>query len=166
MADIKVAYGTASDATITLASLASDTNLLAGRQSAAVDNTGTLALDYLVSGKVTTGTSPTASRSIEVWAVGSWDGTNWPDTISTADAARTLTSSDIKAASCRLLGAMATDSTTGRSYFFGPVSVASVFGGVVPPRVVVFVVHNTGVALNATAGNHQIRVQPVFETVV
>ena len=30
MADIKVAYGTASDLTITLASLASDTNLLTG----------------------------------------------------------------------------------------------------------------------------------------
>ena len=38
MADLKLAYGTASDVTITLASLASDTNLLTGRESTAVDN--------------------------------------------------------------------------------------------------------------------------------
>jgi len=29
----------------------------------------------------------------------------------------------------------------------------------------VFVVHSTAVALNATAGNHQIRLQPVYQTV-
>ena len=165
MADIKLAYGTASDATITLASLASDTNLLAGRESSAIDNSSTLALDYLVSGKVTAGTSPTASRSIEVWAVGSWDGTTWPDVFDGTDSDETITSADIKASTCRLLAAMATSNTSDRGYFFGPVSVAAAFGGVVPKKFVIFVVHNTGVALNATAGNHQIRIQPVYETV-
>lgn len=165
MADIKQAYGTASDATITLASLASDTNLLAGRESAAIDNTTTLALDYLVSGKVTTGTSPTASRSIEVWAVGSWDGTNWPDVFDGTESAETITSADIKASICRLLSVMATSATSNVTYHFGPVSIAAAFGGVVPPKFVVFVVHNTGVNLNSTAGNHQIRIQPVYETV-
>ena len=165
MADIKQFYGTASDATITLASLASDTNLLAGRESTAIDNTTTLALDYLVSGKITAGTSPTASRSIEVWAVGSWDGTNWPDVFDGTESAETITSADIKASICRLLAAMATSSTSNVTYHFGPVSVAAAFGGVVPPKFVIFVVHNTGVGLNATAANHQIRLQPVYETV-
>lgn len=165
MADIKLAYGTASDATITLASLASDTNLLAGRESDAIVNTSTLATDYLISGKVTAGTSPTASRSIEVWAVGSWDGTNWPDVFDGTESAETITSADIKSSICRLLGTMATANTSDRTYHFGPVSVAAAFGGVVPPKFVVFIVHNTGVALNATAGNHQIRIQPVYETV-
>lgn len=166
MADIKVAYGTASDATITLASLASDTNLLAGRESAEIVNTSTLALDYLISGKITAGTSPTASRSIEVWAVGSWDGTNWPDVFDGTESAETVTSADIKASVCRLIAAMATANNSDRTYHFGPVSVAAAFGGVVPPKFVVFVVHNTGVNLNSTAGNHQIRLQPVYETVV
>jgi hypothetical protein len=165
MADIKVAYGTASDLTITLASLASDTNLLTGRESATIDNTSTLALDYLVSGKITAGTSPTASRSIEVWAVGSWDGTNWPDVFDGTDSAETITSADIKASICRLVAAMATANTSDRTYHFGPVSLAAAFGGVVPPKIVLFVTHSTGVALNATAGNHQIRLQPVYETV-
>jgi hypothetical protein len=165
MADIKVAYGTASDLTITLASLASDTNLLTGRESATIDNTSTLALDVLVSGKVTAGTSPTASRSIEVWAVGSWDGTNWPDVFDGTESAETITSADIKASICRLVAAMATANTSDRVYHFGPVSIAAAFGGVVPPKIVLFVTHSTGVALNATAGNHQIRLQPVYETV-
>lgn len=165
MADIKLAYGTAADATITLASLASDTNLLAGQESNSVDNTSTLVLDYLISGKITAGTSPTAVRSIEVWAVGSWDGTNWPDVFDGTGSAETITSADIKASVCRLIAVMATASTTDRTYHFGPVSLAAAFGGVVPPKFVLFVVHNTGVALNSTAGNHQIRLQPVYETV-
>lgn len=165
MADIKLAYGAASDATITLASLGSDTNLLAGRESAEIVNTSTLALDYLVSGKITAGTSPTASRSIEVWAVGSWDGTTWPDVFDGTDSAETITSADIKASVCRLLAAMATANTSDRTYHFGPVSVAAAFGGVVPPKFVVFVTHSTGVNLNSTGSNHQIRLQPVYETV-
>lgn len=166
MADIKLAYGTAADVTITLASLASDTNLLAGRESAEIVNTSTLALDYLVSGRIRAGTSPTASRSIEVWAVGSWDGTNWPDVFDGTESAETVTSADIKASICRLVAAMATANTSDRDYPFGPVSIASIFGGVVPPKFVLFVTHSTGVNLNSTAGNHLIRVQPVFETVV
>ena len=39
MADQKIAYGSSAALTITLASLASDTNLLAGRESTAIDNT-------------------------------------------------------------------------------------------------------------------------------
>ena len=165
MADIKNSYPAASDVTITLASLATDTNLLVGRQSTAIDNSSNLYTDYLVSGKVSTGTSPTTARSIEVWAVGSWDGTNWPDAFGASDAGRTFTSADIKASVVRLLGVMATDNTSNRAYHFGPTSVAGAFGGTLPPAFAVFVVHSTAVALNATAGNHQIRLQPVYQTV-
>lgn len=165
MADLKLAYGTASDLTITLASLATDANLLTGRESATIDNTSALVLEYLVSGKITTGTSPTASKSIEVWAVGSWDGTNWPDVFDGTESAETITSSDIKASVCKFVAAMATSSTSNVTYHFGPVSLAAAFGGVLPPKIVLFVTHSTAVALNATAGNHQIRLQPVYQTV-
>jgi hypothetical protein len=165
MADLKLSYPAASDLTITLASLASDTNLLTGRESATIDNTANLYLDILVSGKITAGTSPTAARSIEVWAVGSWDGTNWPDVFDGTESAETITSADIKASVCRFVAAMATANTSDRAYHFGPVSLASAFGGTLPPKVVLFVTHSTGVALNSTAGNHQIRLQPVFQTI-
>ena len=165
MADLKLSYPAASDLTITLASLASDTNLLTGRESATIDNSTNLYLDILISGKITAGTSPTASRSIEVWAVGSWDGTNWPDVFDGTESAETITSADIKASVCRFVAAMATANTSDRTYHFGPVSLASAFGGTLPPKVVLFVTHSTGVALNSTAGNHQIRLQPVFQTI-
>ena len=165
MADLKLSYPAASDLTITLASLGSDTNLLTGRESATIDNSTNLYLDYLISGKITAGTSPTAARSIEVWAVGSWDGTNWPDVFDGTDSAETITSADIKASVCRFVAAMATANTSDRTYHFGPVSLAAAFGGTLPPKFVLFVTHSTGVNLNSTADNHKIRIQPVFQTV-
>jgi hypothetical protein len=165
MADLKLAYPAASDLTITLASLASDTSLLTGRESATIDNSANLYLDYLISGKITTGTSPTASRSIEVWAVGSWDGTNWPDVMDGSESSETITSADIKASICRYIAAMATSATSNVTYHFGPVSLAAAFGGVLPPKIVLFCTHSTAVALNATSGNHQIRLQPVYQTI-
>jgi hypothetical protein len=164
MADLKLAYGTASDVTITLASMASDTNLLTGRESAAVDNTSALVLDYLISGKITTGTTPVTARSIEVWAVGSWDGTNWPDVFDGTESSEATTAEN-KASVCRFIAAMATTATNDRAYHFGPVSLSSAFGGTLPPKFVFFVTHSTGVNLNSTAGNQQIRLQPVFQTV-
>lgn len=165
MADIKANYPAASDATITLASLASDTNLLQGRESSEVVNTSNLYLDYLISGKITTGTTPTASRVIEIWAVGSWDGTNWPDVFDGTDSAETITSADIKNSVCRLVASMVVSATSNVTYPFGPVSLASLFGGVVPPKFSFFVTHSTVAALNATASNQQIRIQPYYETV-
>jgi hypothetical protein len=165
MADLKLSYPAASDLTITLASLGSDTNLLTGRESATIDNSSNLYLDYLISGKITAGTSPTAARSIEVWAVGSWDGTNWPDVFDGTESAETITSADIKASVCRFVAAMATANTSDRTYHFGPVSLAAAFGGTLPPKFVLFVTHSTGVNLNSTADNHKIRLQPVFQTI-
>jgi hypothetical protein len=165
MPDIKIAYGSAFDLTITLASLASDTNLLDGRESAAIDNTTDKMLDYLISGKITTGTSPTTARSIQIWAVASFDGTSWPDVFDGTDSAELISLANIKNSSvCRLVDELSTTSTSNEDYYFAGVSIARLFGSV-PPKFVLFVTHNTGVALNATAGNHVIRVQPVYRTV-
>ena len=165
MATAKVNYASASDISITLASLASDTNLLAGQESSAVDNTVNGYRDYWVSGKITTGTSPTASRQIEVWAIGSPDGTLWPDVFDGTNSAETISLASVKASVCRFVANMATTSTSDEDYYFGPVLLSSVFGGDIPPKFVLFVVHNTGVNLNATSGNHYIRLQPVYDTV-
>ena len=165
MPDIKIAYGSAFDLTITLASLASDTNLLDGRESAAIDNTTDKMLDYLISGKITTGTSPTTARSIQIWAVASFDGTSWPDVFDGTDSAELISLANVKNSSvCRLVDELSTTSTSNEDYYFAGVSIARLFGSV-PPKFVLFVTHNTGVALNATAGNHVIRVQPVYRTV-
>lgn len=154
-ADIKVAYAGTSTFTLTLASLASDTNLVAGRESTAISNASNKYLDGFVGGKVTTGTSPTASRRIEIWAAGSVNDTPlYPDTCAGTDANVTLTSSDIKYGGLALLGVLGTDSTSNRTYWMHPTSLLQAFSGVMPTAFSLFVVQNTAVALHATGSNH------------
>jgi len=162
--DTKMAYAASSDLTITLASLASDTNLLAGQESTAVDNTTNLYIDYLLSGKVTTGTSPTTARVIEVWVIGIMDDATWPDVFDGTDSAETITNAGIKNSICRLAASIDTVATSDLAYPFGPVSVASLFGGRLPKQFVVFVTHSTAVNLNSTGGNQKISITPVYYT--
>lgn len=165
MADIKIKYPATSSVALTLgvASLASDTNLLAGRAATAVDNTTNVDSDHLVSGIVTTGTSPTGG-GIEVWAYASYKtatGTpTYPDSITGTDAAKTVTSTNVKTSALKLVAYIAVDTTSNRAYPFAPVSIASLFGSM-PKFWGLFVVHNTGVALNATAGNHDFQYERI-----
>ena len=163
MADIRLAYDTSFNATITLASLAYDGNLLQGRESAAITNSSGY-LDYLISGKITNGTSPGAG-AIEVWAVGSVDGTTWPDVFDGTDSAEIVSSTSVKNEVCKLVSSIANYNISNYAQYFGPVSLASIFGGTLPKAFVIFVINGSGVALNATASNHQIRLTPVYETV-
>lgn len=165
-ADIKTKYPSTSSVALTLGlgSLASDTNLLAGRESSAVDNTTNLDLDHMVSGTIMTGTSPTVSTTIEVWAYAPYrtaSGTpTYPDVLDGTDSAETLTSANVKSSMLRLVAAITVDATSNRAYYFAPVSIAALFGGM-PKFWGLFVTHNTAVALNATAGNHVIEYERI-----
>lgn len=160
MADIKVKYPSSSttDLTITLASLADDnTNAIAGRASTAVDNTSNVDLDHLLTGKITTGTSPTASRTIEVWVYAprslSTGTPTYPDSITGTDAAKTFTSRNVLINACKLAATVVIDATSDRTYDIAPVSVASLFGGYLPQFWGVWVLNRSGAALNATGSN-------------
>lgn len=166
MASIKLAYRASVAVTITLAALPTDANLLAGQEGTAVDNSSDLDLDKLLAGKITTGTSPTDAKEIRVYVAGIIDDTpTWPDVLDGTDSAETITSSGIRDAALRLAAMIATNNTSDRTYWFGPISVAALFGGTLPAKFVVFVVHNTGVNLNSTGSNHAIKVTGVYETV-
>ena len=164
MADIKVKYPSTSsvDLTITLASLASGASgvFTAGQESTAEDNTTNLDLDHLLSGKITTGTTPTVSRSINVYAyanISSATGTpTYPDVLDGTDSAETFTSANVQNSAVRFAANIIVDATSNRAYYFGPVSIASLFGGSLPKFWGVFVAHDTAVALNATGGNHKL----------
>ena len=135
MATVNIAYGSSAAITNAIASLASDTNLLAGYESAILDNTSNKYTDYLVGGQVTTGTSPTAAKTIEVWAVGALDDTpTWPDVFDGTTSAETVTSRDILFGFAKLVASLTTDATSNRVYYFGPVSLAALFGGSVPKK--------------------------------
>jgi hypothetical protein len=166
MADAKIAYGSSAAITITLASLATSSSLAGGRESTAVDNTSNKYLDYLVGGKITTGTSPTDAKSILVYVYASVDDTpTYPDVLDGTDSDETLTSAGIRNAGLRLAAAVTTDATSNRTYWIAPFSVAALFGGAMPKFFGIFVTHDTAVNLNSTGSNHAFSYTPVFETV-
>lgn len=163
MADIKTKYPASSAnstaLTISLASLASDSNRLAGRESTVVDNTTNLDLDHLVSGKIRTGTSPTVSKVIEVYAYSvSKIATGTPtyvDAFTGSDANKSVTSANVRASALRLVWSTQVDATSDRDYYIPPTSIASLFGEL-PAYWGLWVVHDTAVNLNSTAGNHEL----------
>lgn len=151
-------YGAANTLTITLASLPTDSTLIAGRQSTVVDNTSDIAVDAMVGGKITTGNAPTANKQIEVWSFGSYDGTSYSGGAGSVDANFSPTGAKTL---MQLLTIIPTDATTSHAYTFGPFSIARAFGGTMPNKWGVYVVHNTGVNLNATGGNFEVKYTPV-----
>lgn len=166
MASIKIEYASSAALTITLASLASSSTLVAGRESTAVDNTTNKYLDYLLAGKIRAGTSPTDAREIRVYVYGSQNDTPlYPDTIDGTDSDETITSAGVRDAGLKLAAVIATNNTSDRDYFFGPISVAALFGGTLPKFWGVWITHSTGVNLNSTGGNHIISQTGVYETV-
>lgn len=169
MAEVKAKY--AASATITCGvhstPLASSSTFVAGRESTVIDNTTNLYDDALLSGQVTVGTTPTANTLILVYVFAILDDTpTYPDVMDGTDSDETLTSVGVGQGFLKLAAAMNCDSTTSnRAYAFGPVSVASLFGGIMPNKWSIFVTHNTGVALNSTSGNHFFKYTGVTYTV-
>jgi len=167
MATLKTLYPQASAdsvaITITLASLESST-AWAGRASTAINNTSNLDLDHLVSGKIKLGTSPTVSKTVQVYAYAAQSlssGTpTYPDGITGTDANKTMTSANVAYACLRFLWAGTTDATTGLVLEMPPTSIAQVFGSV-PPYWGLFVVHDSVAALDSTGSNHSMQYQRV-----
>lgn len=153
---LKPSYGTLTTVTMTLASLASDTNLVAGRESNSVDNSSDLAVDSLVMGQVKLGTTPTASRVVEIWAIGQ-DGTDIAGGATGLDANLTPQNKQLFS----LLTIINTNSTTGQVYNWGPYSIAQAFGGTMPKKWSLYIVQNTGANFDATGGNFFVKYTPI-----
>lgn len=162
-------YPNSAAVTITLASLASTVaDPPVGRQSTELDMTATLAgltapyNDLMLDGKISTGTSPTAGI-IQIWAgaVAS-DGTTVrrPGGAGASDAGLTPSFhwKDIFVP----VVTIHTTTTSNFAYDFAGVSVLDKFRGFyLPLRVFFFVYHSTVAVLNATGGNHELRVTPM-----
>jgi hypothetical protein len=167
MAQAKVNWPDAYDLSLAAASLASDTNLLTGVQSAPIDNSTNGYRDFWISAKFTTGTSPTSGRVIELWGIGAFDKTNnlWPDVFDSTASAETISLAANKSSIARYVGSVVITSTSDEDYYIGPVLASSVFGGDVPPVWCLFLTQSSAVNLNATAANHYVRIQPIYDTV-
>jgi hypothetical protein len=153
-------YPNSAALTITLASLASTVaDPPVGQESAEVDQSTDLADDILLDGIITTGTSPTASRRIRIWGwAGAYDGSTVRRPAGVTGGNAGLTPANNYRTAFTLLHWIDTTNTSNFGYRFVIPSLRQAFGSLyVPPRWGIFVDHNTGVALNATGGNHEIR---------
>ena len=167
--DIKLAYAATISVTITLASLAASSTLLAGRESTAIDNgASNKYLDYLLAGNYRTAATLLQAGTIRTAVVGARDDTpTWPDVFDGTDSVETVTTADIFNSICFLASDIATDATQ-RTWPFGPVSVESLFGKI-PDQFVIFVTHTAQTAANvwsATESDHAVKLTPVYATVI
>lgn len=137
--------------TWTMTAPASDTNLLAGRQSSSVNNNQTSDeyIDIIVGGTFQTDATNAGAGSIEVYAYGSPDnGTTWTANTGGPDGALTLTSEQKQLLA--LVAVVTTNDTKGAYYNWGPVSLSAAFGGTLPTRWGLWGVHSANAALDVS----------------
>ena len=162
MAIISESYGSVTDSTplvLTAASLATSASMVAMRQSTIVTNVANKFLSAFVTGQITTGTTPVAGRTIAVYvfvplsvAAGVFVYPRAGATLlGEADAAATF-DAEQRSGAIILAGAASTNATSDRAYSVSFDLREAV--GYMPLKWGILLVHDTGVALNATAGNH------------
>jgi hypothetical protein len=148
MSTLKPLYGSKVSLACTTTTLAADTNLLSGRQSAVESNATDLAVDALLGGQITT-VAPTANTVVEIWLFASWDGgTTYTAGAGAGDGVLNLPTQGVKDLMQRVDVINQSDST-GRTYNVGPYSVANAFGGTMPDHYGFAVFHNTAVLIAA-----------------
>ncbi len=153
--NIKIAWAASVAMTFTsINSLASSTSL-AGASALAVDNTGSLYLDYLLSGfvKNNTGAAPTVGTEIAIWGYRSYDDTpTYPDVLLGTDATKTITTANILYTGLKPIANMVVAATTSQINPFDFGAISGLWNGVTPKLWSVWAVQATGQAL-ASSGN-------------
>ncbi len=167
MATFNLNYGTAVTGTGGINSLATSATWVAGYEWFILDNSTELALDWFIDLVVRVGTTPTISTFINVYTFASYDGSTYPDVFDGTPSAETVTSAGVRDSFCKLMGQAIVDATTSdRDYPIQFNLSQGNFGqgygwGGIPKKVGIFVAHNTGVNLNATAGNQKYAASPI-----
>jgi len=161
--DFRLQYGTTTALTITLASLASSTTWITGRESTAVSNSSQRYIDYELTGKITVhgSVAPNIAAEIRLYTYQALnpDTPTYPDTLTGSDANVTLTAAaaaNILESTFVLMGAATIVATANIAYpITRCLSLAQAYGKA-PKRWGVYVAHNTGQTLHATGSTHEI----------
>jgi hypothetical protein len=128
-------------------------------QSASIDNTANKYLDALV--YVVTKGQAGSTLGLEFYVYAGDGGSAFTDAASGSDA--TFTAANRRQSA--LLDVLTLSTTTAVQGLLRR-SVASCFGGVMPPKWGLIAINNTGGALSTTAGDHVITYQGYTETIV
>ena len=142
--DHQIKYGSTTAITCTLTSLA-DT---AGRQSTAIDNSANLFDDALV--RIKTNGQAGGTGILEVYAYAAVGDTIYSDSATGSDAAFTAAGRK----NSPIVGGVLLNAATG--VVSGPMSIADAFGGRLPHKWGLIFVNQSGAALSATAGDHDL----------
>lgn len=165
MATRNLVYGTDVQMTVTnLNSLASSAT--AGWQSARVDNTGTLALDYLISIKLSMANTATANdKAVYVWISSAfYDGSSWfqdDGGTATLPSGSEGTYTIASPHNLKLLGVL--NYTTADSILQGTFLLSNATGIYVPQGFQIILINYTGSAVDAS-GN-VVQYTPITETI-
>lgn len=138
--------GAYSAATITLSSLANN----AARESTAIDLSGSQPHDVMVAGSLRTASgslSVTTPYAI-IYAYAKIDGTNYTGGATGSNAAYTVPT-EMQMHIVDIIRFHAADTQVN----FGPISLARIFGGQIPPEVGFVVQNLSGLGLHASSGN-------------
>jgi hypothetical protein len=153
MANIKTAFNSATALTITIASLADGS----GRAATSVDNSSNKFISADIRVKIKTGASGvSATGYVAVYLIRSEDGTNYDDGFGASDAAYTPVNAT-------LLGYI---SATANATTYQGVFDTGQLGLTLPQKWSIGILNKTGAALDATAGNHEIKYMEKYLTVV
>jgi hypothetical protein len=165
MASVKKAYAASVDLDVAsgLAGLASSATHVAGWESAEIDNTTNLYLDYAIEAAITVESAGLSAGEIRLHLVKeSKDGT-WPDVFDGTQSAETVTDTEVREAICQLATSTLTDTTASRVYYLSVPSAKAVFGDNLPRKFGVFITQSTGTTLE-TSGQ-RVSVMGSYETV-
>ena len=156
--NFQAAFTASASLTITsFNSLASDSNLLAGASSAVVDNGATAApLEQWVSAQIKNGTTPTASKQVNLYLWSKLNDSTYPDAISGSDATISISSTEAVQFALKLAAAWPSSTTTGGTYpagwhTLGSMAFSQIFG-FIPRYWGAWIVHDS-VAAFASSGH-------------
>lgn len=151
MADIKQAYGSATAITITLTSLGNGS----ARQSTEVDNSSDLYRDVVI--RIKTNGQSGGTGQLAVYVYGSVG-----DTIRSGNAGASDAAFSGQLAELDLLGTVQMNAATGVTVLM-PSFLQSL--GYVPQKWGIVIQNDSGAALSATAGDHDLDYQGIYDTV-
>jgi hypothetical protein len=164
-ADLKIAYESVTAITISLISASTNTTLTGGQQSTSVSNATSKDIDYRISAKIQTGSSPTVSTEIRVYAVGPLndDTPTWPDVFTGSQSTVAITNANILD-QLALLGSTLVTASSNVNYVFNRcLTIAEAFG-YVPKNWLLYIPHNTAVNLSSSVSAHVVNQQGIYFT--
>ena len=145
MSVVSTLYGPANQSiTITLNSLAGSGNQ---QQSTAISNTGTVYLDAQVQFSVVTTNGAVSTGAVKCYSYAT-AGSSYGDTVTGTNGTVTLTAPP----NLRLLSVLNCPSGS-TVYTSDPVSVAAVYGGMLPPSWGIVIENDTGAAFGSSTSN-------------